>query len=481
MRTLWKYGNWLMAAVMGMGVVLLCAVSLAVARNCVFSADDFLSLAEYQQGCGLLSLLQMAFSHTVSVYFSHAGAYTSYFLGDVNIFVLAEGWLTLSQLMVLGIGLFQIMLILFVLCAVFRSGICRGLGEIGKAGFFVLGVFWMLFDSQPWPEILGWCSGYNAYMLPVTFGLAAAALMIGGRSSGLRGIAGALCGILACGGTLQVTGFTLYLLLVILLIKAFQKRTAAADWVIFAAAVAGTVINLAAPGNYLRRSSVDATGFHPLRAMPYVWEHGTETLVQAMKSGIVLAFLLVVLLLGIRMYSRFTQKTGHMALLILACVLAPYLIAIPVCVGYGGTYFPNRCVWLTTLTVSLAMTTAFFCVGVLLGRWGGVFCGRLVPGAAAVLAVLLLGMGIRALPWNSAVFTTISHLRDGSIANYHQQITDMLSYLETTDESDVVIAQLPAEVPELKGFYLDVDPEAWANQGMAQYYGLASIACQPQP
>ena len=116
MRTLWKYGNWLMAAVMGMGVVLLCAVSLAVARNCVFSADDFLSLAEYQQGCGLLSLLQMAFSHTVSVYFSHAGAYTSYFLGDVNIFVLAEGWLTLSQLMVLGIGLFQIMLILFILC-----------------------------------------------------------------------------------------------------------------------------------------------------------------------------------------------------------------------------------------------------------------------------------------------------------------------------------------------------------------------------
>lgn len=455
-------------------------VFLGVATRTMFNTDDYGSLIEYQPGSGLLGILQVSARLTGEAYMQHMGAYTSYFLGNVLIFSVVEGWFSLSAAMVVCNLLLIAVLLLFVVTVVRSTGLCRSRDERNVALLFAVASLFCVYDTNMWPEIDSWISGYNAYGIATIFGLLAASLMCRRASDSKPWlVSAALCAFLGAGGTLQITGGICGILLVILLIKALQGFAKISDGIIFGASFLGALINVAAPGNYVRRNSVDPTGFHPGIALPFIIQWGNDVWATLLTHPLVPALVVGIFVLGIHLQERIRPLTWKLLLLLLACVAAPYISAFPVCLGYGGGYFPNRCLWAATVLATLALLTTVFVLGCLVGR---VLKGRenkLVNTASTIAILVLTVFGTVALPKTSATYTTLQHLTDGTIGKYCREVGTALEELSRQEGPDVKVKGLPSPIEEIKPFYISPDPNNETNQYIAVYYGFNSIALEP--
>lgn len=456
------------------------AVFLGVASRTMFNTDDYGSLIEYQPGSGLWGIVQTSARLTGEAYMQHMGAYTSFFLGNALIFSVMEGWFSLPAVMVVCNLLLIAVLLLFVVTAVRSTGLCRSRDERNVALLFAVAALFCVYDTRAWPEIDSWISGYNAYGLPTVFGLLAASLMCRRASDSKPWLVlAALCAFLGTGGTLQITGGICCILLVILLVKALQGFAKISDGIIFGASFLGALINVAAPGNYVRRNSVDPTGFHPGIALPFIIQWGNDVWTTLLTHPLVLALLVGIFVLGIHLQERIRPRTWKLLLLLLACVAAPYISAFPVCLGYGGGYFPNRCLWAATVLATLALLTAVFVLGCLAGR---VLKGRgnkLVNTASTVAIVVLTVFGPVALPKTSATYTALQHLTDGTIDKYCREVGTALEDLSRQEGPDAKVEDLPSTIEEIKPFYISPDPTNETNRYIAAYYGFNSVAYEP--
>lgn len=456
------------------------AVFLGVASRTMFNTDDYGSLIEYQPGSGLWGIVQTSARLTGEAYMQHMGAYTSFFLGNALIFSVMEGWFSLPAVMVVCNLLLIAVLLLFVVTAVRSTGLCRSRDERNVALLFAVAALFCVYDTRAWPEIDSWISGYNAYGLPTVFGLLAASLMCR-RASDFKPwlVLAALCAFLGAGGTLQITGGICCILLVILLVKALQGFAKISDGIIFGASFLGALINVAAPGNYVRRNSVDPTGFHPGIALPFIIQWGNDVWTTLLTHPLVPALLVGIFVLGIHLQERICPRTWKLLLLLLACVAAPYISAFPVCLGYGGGYFPNRCLWAATVLATLALLTAVFVLGCLVGR---VLKGRgnkLVNTTSTIAILVLTVFGAAALSKTSATYATLQHLTDGTIDKYCREVDTALEELSRQEGPDAKVKDLPSPIEEIKSFYISPDPTNGMNQYIAIYYGFNSIALEP--
>ncbi len=475
----WK-NSYFITAVCCLCILGIVAVFLAVASRTFFNTDDYGSLIEYQPGNGLLGILQTSVRLTGRAYMQHMGAYTSFFFGNAIIFSIMEGWFSLSGVMVVCNLLLMASLVLFVVSVVCSTGLCRERTERNVALLFAAAALFFIYDTRAWPEIDNWISGYNAYGLPTTFGLVAASLMCRRASSSKPwAVFAAICAFLGAGGTLQVTGGICCILLAILLVKVLQRFAKVSDWVIFAASFLGALINVAAPGNYVRRNSVDPTGFHPGIALPFIIQWGNDVWITLLTHPLAPALLVVFFVLGIHLQERIRPSNWKLLLLLLTCVAAPYISAFPVCLGYGGGYFPNRCLWAATVLATLALLTAVFILGCLSGRafkgCQNKLMNTTVTAAVATLAIL----GIAWLPQASATYSALKNLCNGSIDGYCREVEAVLEELSRQDGPDAKVVYLPSAVEEVKPFYLSPDPTNEMNQYIAAYYGFDSLIYDP--
>lgn len=474
----WKKSGFI-TAVCCLCILGIVAVFLAVASHTFFNTDDYGSLIEYQPGNGLLGILQTSARLTGEAYMQHMGAYTSFFFGNAIIFSIMEGWFSLPGMMVVCNLLLMASLALFAVTAVCSTGLCYDRTERNVALLFAAAVLFFIYDTRAWPEIDNWISGYNAYGLPTTFGLVAASLMCRRAAcSKPWAVLAVISAFLGAGGTLQITGGICCILLAILLVKVLQRFAKISDWVIFGASFLGALINVAAPGNYVRRNSVDPTGFHPGIALPFIIQWGNDVWTTMLTHPLTPALLAGIFVLGFHLHERIRPHSWKLGLLLLACVAAPYISAFPVCLGYGGGYFPNRCLWAATVLATLALLTAAFVLGCLVGRVIRGGKNKLVNIGGTVAILVLTIFGVIALPKTSATYTTLQHLTDGTIDKYCREVSDALEDLSRQEGPDAKVKDLPSPIEEIKPFYISPDPTNEMNQYIATYYGFDSMALE---
>lgn len=475
----WKKSGFI-TAVCCLCILGIVAVFLAVASHTFFNTDDYGSLIEYQPGNGLLGILQTSARLTGEAYMQHMGAYTSFFFGNAIIFSIMEGWFSLPGMMVVCNLLLMASLALFAVTAVCSTGLCYDRTERNVALLFAAAVLFFIYDTRAWPEIDNWISGYNAYGLPTTFGLVAASLMCRRAAcSKPWAVLAVISAFLGAGGTLQITGGICCILLAILLVKVLQRFAKISDWVIFGASFLGALINVAAPGNYVRRNSVDPTGFHPGIALPFIIQWGNDVWTTMLTHPLTPALLAGIFVLGFHLHERIRPHSWKLGLLLLACVAAPYISAFPVCLGYGGGYFPNRCLWAATVLATLALLTAFFVLGCLTGRALKRHENRLMRTTATVAIVALAILGIARLPQESSTYSALKNLYNGSIDSYCYEVKAVLEELSRQEGPDAKVVYLPSAVEQLNPFYLSPDPTNEMNQYIAAYYGFDSLIYDP--
>lgn len=336
-------------------------------------------------------------------------------------------------------------------------------------------------NTDVYAEIWFWYSGAVAYSIPFSVLLVALTLflLINKENTGRKRKTGcAICAgvllFLSSGGSLAVAGAGCYAsLLLTVLFFLLTRKISVHNLAVFAAGVAGALINVAAPGNFARHDGTAGAGLHFGQAFLYTVRMFVEETGRLFKGTILGLVFLFVIAAGLYLSGKCRialKEYGVVTVLALAAGLVAYF---PVALGYGGYYIPNRCYFIidTTLVISLLNLALF--AGICLHR----LCGLPADaGCTAVLlyiflaAVIVSPLSVEEMP----LYRVARSVHNGSYREYYGKCVEIYDYLENCPEEDVVL-EMPEYIEDFECFYFDADEDGWVNQGIAAYYGKKSV------
>ena len=444
------------------------AVFAAAAGYTVLSGDDFthgvrvgafhVSLPKYFAA----SLL-----YVKDLYMDWQGTWFSMFL---QAFLSPINNFGMTQLRVVMVG--NALLLLGSLAALLWTGLSYFRAETAKSltalRFLVLTIFFLsVVNADVYEEIYFWFSGAVAYSMPFSLLLIALTLLLlmnkencsPRRKKVCMGAAAALL-FLSSGGSLAVAGVGCYTtLLLSVVFFLFTGNVSRHNLTVFAAGLAGALINVAAPGNFSRHDGTAGAGLHFGQAgVDTVRMFAEETGRLFRETILGLAFLLLIAA-GVYLSGR--------------CRMALREDGIDTVLGYGGYYIPNRCYFI----IDAAMVTAFLNLALFLGVCGHRLCGLPSDGRtiAVLLYVCLAALIVTPLAKEKLPLYRVAHyVHNGSYRDYYDKCVDLYEYLETCPEEDVEL-EMPEYIEDFECFYIDEDEEGWVNQGIAAYYGKKSV------
>lgn len=344
-------------------------------------------------------------------------------------------------------------------------------------------VLFSVLDAAVFTEIFFWYSGAVAYSIPFScmFLSIHCFLIYNNECYSKKNLFAVLSGILlflAAGGSLAVSGTGCYA--VLLLTFGFylaDRKVSVRNIAVTAAGIIGSLINVAAPGNFSRHT-YSSGGEHSwllLQSVKWtvknVWSE-TERLTRETMFGVMI---LAMILFGIYLSKSLGDRWKRYGVLSVLALGWGYVTAFPVAFGYSGPEFPNRCCFILDVTLVLSLLNlAVFC-GCCLDRWGKI---RENKSACAVLAVVLLAAFLFSPEplSESALLAVAESGHNGSYERYYQECRAVYDYLETCPEEDVVLA-MPEYIENFECLYFDSDENGWVNVGIAKYYGKKSVRC----
>ena len=348
-------------------------------------------------------------------------------------------------------------------------------------------ILFSILDADVFMEIFFWYSGAAAYSVPFSFLLLGILffLLLNNSNYSIKKknifcVCAAVFLFCASGGSLTVTGTGCYV--IILLCLGFyltSGRISMRNIAVIAAGIIGALINVVAPGNFSRHANGNEGGTFMLGSavkwsIKNVWSE-IERLTKETMFGVML---LAMVLLGIYLAKRIESVIKAYGIVSILALLAGYVTAFPVALGYSGSYFPNRCCFILDVVLVLSLLNFTFFCGCCLEKWGHVYENK---SACAVLLVVFFTAFLfspEAIS-DSSLITVAESLHNGTYRNYYEECTTLYDYLENCEEDNVVV-EVPDYIDNFECFYLDEDETGWVNVGMAKYYGKESIRRKAQ-
>lgn len=476
-------------------ICLLYIISAAVifayaASFSVFSGDDF-TIVRYEhaaRGGGLFAHIASGLRFIAQEYFTWQGTYFHSFLYACFNPLDGGGMHQLRTVMVLNALLFIAAILVLAYVAV-----CR-IGGYGKTPFLICAalLLFALLNAFYYTEAFTWFTGSMNYGIPFSTGITGFALyLLQTRTHLKRHIipAAVLC-FLAVGATTSVAGTLCFAMLLVLTYRrladgSFDRGTVIA----FAAAFAGALINVAAPGNYRRYDLTETIlheGFDAVQQTADVAHYSLNPLTAVLKtvmrylvrcdyllSGTVLGLVL----LGMLIAGFCLRKEADRRLILWSAtgLITPMVTLFPFYLGspYTTAWIPDRVDFIFDTSAVCAACFLFFQLG-----------GALADAAKGISREFVLWM--LGLLLFTAVFANRLNAFDlvqydvakaafgGEMRAYHDGCAAVHTLLENSPGEDVV-ADLPVPVPYLCPFNSVGDPEEWKNRCIADYYGCKSF------
>lgn len=272
------------------------------------------------------------------------------------------------------------------------------------------------------------------------------------------------------GGVLQIAGLGNYAVLLILLFDCVCNRKMNKGFLAsFLVAFAGALINVAAPGNYVRHSAIDS---EPLSLVDGLINSVSVTFWELYE--IYLGTLFVIVFICAYIVGSICKKaiSARVVLAVVSALgLGIVVTAFPVALGYStkDPNFPNRARFaLDMVTVLSGLATAM-----LLGAWLQKFrifkWNKLKMIAVVVIIFVVLTIkGIFIERFNT-VFTARSLIR-GEIKSYTAAIANIYDEIEKSDVRDYCIKEMPDPIPVYMEVVFSEDPDDWINVSLARLY-----------
>lgn len=241
----------------------------------------------------------------------------------------------------------------------------------------------------------------------------------------------------------------------------------------FAAGLSGALINAAAPGNYARHDGTAGTGLHLGRALVNTARIIMEETGRLFQETILGLFFLVMMAMGLYLAGKVRIALREYGIFTFFALAAGPVAEFPVALGYNSSYVPNRCYFIIDTLLVLALLNLGLFAGICLHRIGKFSAdGRTT---LLMLYVCLAAFIVTPLkPEEMPLYRVARSVYNGSYREYRNKCVALYEYLETCPEQDVAL-EMPDYIADFECFYFDADPEGWVNQGIAAYYGKASV------
>lgn len=329
-------------------------------------------------------------------------------------------------------------------------------------------------------EIAFWYCGNVGYLLPLSVILWGSVYFLNAIENEKKyWLFGAMVlGFLGSGGALNVTALNCFIFLMIAGWGIFVEKRIKVSVMCFGSALAGALINVASPGNYLR---------HDLVSNEY---DVIGALINSVKftinrTGHLLSdSLLPFILIGLFIYLLFSSpivKDIHRLInpvwMIMLFLGAQIVVAFPVYLGYGN-YMPERCVFIqdSLLFFSLFIMVIYIYIWLQQRHLEHIFDRRL---AITVLVSLIVPFCM----WHAGKSSADSCLSiylskqiiNGEDKKYVIYWDSILDEIEASG-GRIVIVRPSFDSPKLlKDIDLKSDPTHWVNAGIASYYNKDSV------
>lgn len=456
--------------------VLMAVVPLLIACcYAVPSADDFYAARNVRnlKEEGLPALI-VAGKGMISFYRNQQGTFIGIFL-----YYLFSAWTR--------VRLLPTRIILFVIVAIFLwalyfctdcvlKRILHGGGVKFTVNFVYGLMLYIITADHNVREVFYWISGTFIYTVPLFFMFIGIAFTIRALEEKRKAdiVTACVMCFLSTGGTLQIAAFTNAIILGIG-IWVYRRSRKLVILPMFLSALSGAVINVVAPGNYVRQNGIGAE-----LNVAFAIKNSAIAVATAYKdllenSPLLLLAIIFIVIGRKQIYMQIRDAIG----IILYGILGLIIIDFPVLLAYGHIYLEPRVLFVQNVAIVVATLFFSICIGQILALIlkDDILSKRFVQSMlGAVIFILIVLSGIVEYRNRGIIQIEICrNLADGSMKKWddiHKEIFDILS---EGKNRNVIIEHYPSDMGILKPMELSADPDNWVNTGIAGYYGCDSI------
>lgn len=243
---------------------------------------------------------------------------------------------------------------------------------------------------------------------------------------------------------------------------------------LFAVNLVFFIISLLGPGNFVRR---EETGYYPFfLSCLYGISSAGDYIAYWMNGGFiaVLIFISIAFAFPARKMQfefRYPAVLPLMGFGLCAGDMAAHYFAIGIEGSFrqANQYYFLFCLW--------AGASALYFTGWLVKRKTLVvkenkgFSAGLLISLALLLGFAVNNYGIREVSTPGVVLAFVR----GRVQTYHQEMWERIKLYEDPSIQDVEVRPLSVDIPFLGNGSLETDPEFWANESVAEYYGKRSV------
>ena len=431
-------------------------------------------------GGGFWNYIVASFKYSAHMYFNWQGTYFSMFiqalLSPVNHYGMAQLRIVMLfnsvNFFVSFIGCIWVMLNRLVKCEwKIKLVICT-------CAVFALTAY------STFEEIFYWFSGAASYSIPVSclfYSWIAVGMYDTLTKRKYKYISIMLAmffGICAMGGSLTIAatgcGLLFFLCIYFFLVHKKVNLTYLSIFIVY---LVGAVVNVAAPGNYIRQQTSEGEGMqllHSLFNTYQVFESNLIWIFHRTNFGLVL---LIILVCGMFLYGKINVNMVGYTIVSILSLAVPAAVIFPVVLGYNVPWMPNRCVFILLITFvlifgNLAMITGWWIVEAVSEK------NRIL---IMIMAALLIFTTETVNGYSVSDYSSIKIFKGlckGTIPNYYDEYVDMLHIISGGQGTDLILE--PSDIPEaIENFYcfdLSEEPDERLNMAIAYIYHLNSIA-----
>lgn len=458
-------------------LILLSFMVIGNAWFTIYQADDFwhaVTIGAFN--VGFFDYIKASFNFAIHMYKTWQGTYFSMFLqaflSPLNNFGLNQ----MRFVMVLNAVLY-IFGFLFMVFG-FLEYYIPNAGKIVKLAILTCSFSQVLFVWE-YPEIFSWFSGATCYSFPLSFLFISIALSLKAEKSKKKGclIGAIICGFCGMGGVLGITGMGCCFMLIICLIPLiYEKKIKKYLTIVFGCDMVFALFATVAPGNFLRRSEVDAA-FNPIKAVFLSAKKYWYSVEMLFKDTCFIYFWILFIIVGIFLYKKGLLTISYRYLISSILLMAvPFATIFPIILGYGGyDYFPNRCYYLLFVSLSLVLLNISVFLGCLTGKILGNEETQKTVMVLLVLFTFISVMGNEKRLEDNVAVIQINNLLNGHVKTFYNECNAFLYQVEHNEDEEVVLNAINDRVPCFADFYISEDTEYWINQYIADIYGKKSV------
>lgn len=284
-------------------------------------------------------------------------------------------------------------------------------------------------------------------------------------------VVASLLGFLASGGSLNLVALNcgLYLIVGFLGIMIYRKKKI--SLICFFGALLGAIINVIAPGNYIRHGeNTPYSVIGALKEAIYIAETKVQELLLYSPFIMLLCIFFILMLKYIRIQR--TIKGIYLVAGIFLIAIGVVVVNFPVCFGYVA-FFPDRCIWVQDLTIYIGMFGWMAC----LAEWIKKKFGEIEIRKDALLCItvsFVLYLCNLSTVRDISTYPTVQMIKEiasGEIKGYAAFWEGILREIEMSDSKEVVLYREELLYNDfLLTLGIDEDIETFANLGASSYY-----------